>query len=50
MEIKSYEEVIGSFSDLIGVPKSLKSSVVASLQDNVNFDSIRHLIFGNNEG
>jgi len=50
MEIKSYEEVIGSFSDLIGVPKSLKSSVVASLQDNVNFDTIRHLIFGNNEG
>ena len=50
MEIKSYEQAIDSFSDLIGVPKSLKSSVVASVQDNVNFDTIRHLLFGNNEG
>ena len=50
MELKSYEQVIGTFSDLIGVPKSLKSTVVASIQDNVNFDTIRHLLFGNNEG
>ena len=50
MEMNSYEQVIGTFSDLIGVPKILKSSVVASLQDNVNFDTIKNLLFGNNEG
>lgn len=50
MEITSFEKIIDNFSDLIGVPTSLKSTLVASVQDNINFETIRDLVFGNNEG
>ena len=50
MEITSFEKIIDNFSDLIGVPTSLRSTLVASVQDNINFETIRDLVFGNNEG
>ena len=42
--------MLDTFSDLIGVPQSLKSTLVASVRDNSNFESIKNLIFDNPEG
>ena len=50
MEITSFEQVIDNFSDLIGVPASVKTTLVASVQDSISFETIRDLVFGNNEG
>ena len=42
--------MVDNFSELIGVPQSLKSTLVASVRDNSNFESIKNLIFDNPEG
>ena len=44
------DKMLDTFSDLIGVPQSLKSTLVASVRDNANFESIKNLIFDNPEG
>ena len=50
MEGTSFEKIIDNFSDLIGVPIGLKSTLIASLQDKISIESIKNLIFDNTEG
>ena len=50
MDIGGIEKVVDSFSDLIGIPQSLKSTLSASIHENANFESIKSLIFDNQEG
>ena len=38
-----------SFLNQIGVPTSLKSALVASVQDDINFETIKGLLFENQD-
>ena len=38
-----------NFLNQIGVPTSLKSALVSSLQDDINFETIKGLLFENQD-